>query len=136
FLGDNNQVFDAAAGDDHGTHVAGTIGAIGGNAAGVAGINWNVTIISGKFIGTDGGSTLDAVQAIDYFVDLKKRHNLNLVAINASWGGTTYSRALHDAILRAAKADILFVAAAGNSAANNDSATFYPANIDTRVGTS
>jgi subtilisin family serine protease len=134
FYSNNNQV--DVSGDSHATHVAGTIGARGGNATGVAGVNWNVTILSGKFLGPDGGDTLAAVEAIDYFVDLKKRHNLNLVAINASWGGGGYSQALHSSIIRAAKAGILFVAAAGNDASNNDAVADYPANIDTRVGTS
>ena len=135
FLAGNRTVFDSA-GDEHGTHVAGTIGARGGNGFGLAGVNWNVTILTGKFLGADGGTTLDAVEAIDYFVDLKERHGLNLVAINASWGGGGYSRSLHDAILRAAKAGILFVAAAGNDALNNDNSANYPANYDTRKGTS
>jgi hypothetical protein len=134
FADDTKEVFDAS-GDAHGTHVAGTIGAKGGNGIGIAGINWNVTIMAGKFLSADGGTTLDAVEAIDYFVDLKKRHGLNLVAINASWGGADYSQALHDAIIRAAKAGILFVAAAGNEALNNDVYGSYPANIDTRKGT-
>lgn len=134
FYSDNRQV--DVSGDSHGTHVAGTIGAKGGNSAGVAGVNWNVTILSGKFLGPEGGSTLAAVEAIDYFVDLKKRHNLNLVAINASWGGSGYSQALHSSIIRAAKAGILFIAAAGNEALNNDASASYPANIDTRSGTS
>ena len=136
FYNDRAQVFDPADGDDHGTHVAGTIGAKGGNGLGVAGVNWNVKLISAKFMGGGSGSTLAAVEAIDYLVDLKKRHGLNIVAINASWGGSGYSQSLHDAIIRAAKAGILFVAAAGNSAGNNDFTASYPANIDTRTGTS
>jgi len=140
FYNSNNQVFDPA-GDQHGTHVAGTIGARGGNGLGVAGVNWNVTMISGKFLGAQGGTTADAIEAIEYFVDLKTRHNINLVALNNSWGGGVYSQALHDSILRAAKAGILFVAAAGNGDANgiglnNDSIPSYPSNYDTRVGTS
>lgn len=136
----NNSVFDGT-GDSHGTHVAGTIGAKGGNGAGVAGMAWNVSIISGKFLGAQGGTTADAIEAIDYFVDLKTRHKINLVALNNSWGGGGYSQALHDAVLRAAKAGILFVAAAGNGDANgnglnNDSMPHYPSNYDTRVGTS
>lgn len=134
FYGGNNQVFDAAS-DQHGTHVSGTIGAVGGNGKGIAGVNWNVTIISGKFLGPDGGDTLAAVEAIDYFVDLKKRQGLNLVAINASWGGGGYSRSLHDSIIRAAKAGIVFCVAAGNESMNNDTTASYPANIDTRKGT-
>jgi subtilisin family serine protease len=134
FYDGNNQIFDST-GDDHGTHVSGTIGAKGGNGSGVAGVNWNVTILSGKFLGANGGDTLAAVEAIDYFVDMKKRHNLNLVAINASWGGSGYSQSLHDAIIRAAKAGILFCVAAGNDTLNNDVSSSYPANIDTRKGT-
>ena len=135
FAGNRNIVFDPA-GDSHGTHVAGTIGAKGGNGIGIAGVNWDVTIIAGKFLGADGGTTLDAIEAIDYLVGLKKRHSLNLVAINASWGGAGYSQALHDAIIRAAKAGILFIAAAGNEGLNNDLYASYPANLDTRKGTS
>lgn len=135
FYNNNNAIFDPA-GDQHGTHVAGTIGAQGGNALGIAGVNWDVTIISGKFLGAQGGTTADAIEAIEYFTDLKTRHGMNLVALNNSWGGGGYSQALHDSIIRAAKAGILFVAAAGNSGSNNDSTANYPSNYDTRVGTS
>jgi subtilisin family serine protease len=136
----DNSVYDAG-GDYHGTHVSGTIAAAGGNGAGVVGVNWKATIISGKFLGTEGGYTSDAIAAIDYFVDLKERHGLNIVALNNSWGGGGYSQALHDAVLRAAKAGILFVAAAGNGDAygrglNNDVLASYPSNYDTTRGTS
>jgi subtilisin family serine protease len=100
-----------------------------------------VTIISAKFLGSGGGTTADAVQAIDYFVDLKRRHGLNIVALNNSWGGGGYSQALHDAIIRAAKAGILLIAAAGNGDANgraidNDLTPSYPSGYDTTRGTS
>jgi subtilisin family serine protease len=139
FYQDNNTIYDPGA-DLHGTHVAGTIGAVGGNGAGVAGVNWEVSIISGKFLGPWGGNTADAAQAVDYFTDLKAR-GANIVALNNSWGGGGYSQALHDAIIRAAKAGILFVAAAGNGnaagrAINNDSTPYYPACYNTTVGTS
>jgi subtilisin family serine protease len=134
FAGNTNIVFNPN-GDSHGTHVAGTIGAKGGNGIGLAGVNWNVTIIPAKFLVTDGGTTLDAIEAIDYLVGLKKRHNINLVAINASWGGAGYSQALHTSIIRAAKAGILFVAAAGNDGLNVDVSANYPANYDTRKAT-
>jgi subtilisin family serine protease len=139
FAVDNNQLYTAGQ-DNHGTHVAGTIGATGGNGKGVAGVNWNVTFIPTKFLSVDGGYTSDAVQAIDYLTDLKTRHGLNIVAINNSWGGGGYSRALQDAILRAAKANILFVVAAGNGdtnniGINNDVIADYPANYDTTVKT-
>jgi subtilisin family serine protease len=131
FAGNNRTVFDGPA-DNHGTHVAGTIGAKGGNGKGVAGVCWSVTLISAKFLGQDGGSTLGAIRAIDYFTDLKKRHGLNIVATNNSWGGGGFSLSLKNAIERANAAGILFVAAAGNGGAdgigdNNDTTPAYPA---------
>ena len=127
FYYDDKTVYDAGE-DAHGTHVAGTIGALGGNSTGVAGVNWNVTIIPAKFLGPGGGYISDAVAAMNYLTDLKARYNIDLVAVNNSWGGGGYSSALHGAINRAAKADILFVAAAGNATADNDTTASYPSN--------
>ncbi len=142
FYENNNTIYDGT-GDDHGTHVSGTIGAVGGNNEGVAGINWAVTLISGKFLGPNGGTTDAAIKAVDYFTALKTRslNPVNIVALNNSWGGGGYSQALHDAIIRAAKADILFVAASGNGnragkAINTDSTPVYPGCYNTAVGTS
>ncbi len=145
FFQDNNSVYDGARPSDyetdlHGTHVAGTIGALG-NGRGVVGVNWNVTMISAKFLGPDGGTLADAIAAINYFVDLKTRHGLNIVALNNSWGGGGYSQALHDAVIRCAKANILFLAAAGNGnlagiGQNNDRTPSYPSNYNTTQGTS
>ncbi|HYF62306.1 MAG TPA: S8 family peptidase [Herpetosiphonaceae bacterium] len=132
FDGNNNSVYDGGTKgslDDHGTHVAGTIGGES-DGAGVVGVNWNVTMISGKFLGRRGGTTANAVKAVDYFTDLKTRHGLNIVATNNSWGGGGYSQALYDAIARANNANILFVAAAGNSGTNNDTTASYPSNYD------
>lgn len=134
FYGDDNSVYDGGKKgntDQHGTHVAGTIGARGGNKKGVAGMNWNVSLIACKFLGPFGGSTDSAVTAIDYLIDLKARHGLNIVAINASWGGSDYSQTLRNAIVRAAQANILFVTAAGNDGYNNDFNPSYPANFET-----
>ena len=141
FANDDNSVYDGTHvttddTDAHGTHVAGTIGALGGNAAGVAGVNWNVTIISAKFLNPGGGTIADAIAAVDYITDLKVRHGLNIVAMNNSWGGGGYSQALHAAIIRAAKQNIMFVAAAGNGnfigiGQNNDKTAAYPGNYNT-----
>ena len=136
FVSNNKSVYDGGTGggaDDHGTHVAGTIGAKA-NRAGVVGVNWNVRLISAKFLGTDGGTSADAIQAIDYFTDLKRR-GVNIVATNNSWSGGGYSRAMGDAIERANQANILFVAAAGNGGSdgigdNNDFARTYPASYE------
>ncbi|MFN9712203.1 MAG: S8 family peptidase, partial [Planctomycetota bacterium] len=135
FFTNDNSVYDGTS-DDHGTHVAGTIGGKGGNGIGVAGVAWNVTMISVKFLGAGGGTTANAVKSLDYLTDLKNRHGLNIVATSNSWGGGGYSQSLHDAIIRSANRNILFVAAAGNAAANNDATPFYPANYNTSVGTS
>ena len=125
--------------DDHGTHVSGTIGAEGGNGTGVVGVNWNVTIISGKFLGRRGGTTANAVKAVNYFTDLKTRHGLDIVALSNSWGGGGFSQSLLNAIVAAADADILFVAAAGNGGNdqvgdNNDVLASYPSNYNTTAG--
>lgn len=136
FDGNNNSIYDGGKRgnlDDHGTHVSGTIGGNGGNGVGVVGVNWNVMIISGKFLGRSGGTTANAIKAIDYFNDLKTRHGLNIVATNNSWGGGGFSQALQDAIGRANTANILFVAAAGNGGSDgvgddNDAVANYPSN--------
>lgn len=129
FDGDDSSVFDGVD-DDHGTHVAGTIGAVGGNGKGVAGVVWNVKLLSGKFLGRRGGTTANAIKAVDYFTDLKTRHGINLVATSNSWGGGGFSQGLKDAITRANDAGILFIAAAGNESNNNDASASYPGSYD------
>ena len=124
FDGKNNTVFDGIN-DDHGTHVAGTIGAVGGNGKGVAGICWNVRLLDAKFLGTAGGTTANAILAVDYYTNLKSK-GLNIVATNNSWGGGGFSQLLKDAIDRAGAQNILFIAAAGNNATNNDATPSYP----------
>ncbi len=136
FDGNNNSIYDGGSRgslDDHGTHVSGTIGAKANNGQGVVGVNWNVTIISGKFLGRRGGSLTNAIKALDYFSDLKTRHGLNIVATNNSWGGGGFSQALLDAIERSNAKGILFIAAAGNGGSdgvgdNNDVTASYPSN--------
>jgi subtilisin family serine protease len=127
FAGNNNTVFDGV-GDDHGTHVAGTIGGVGGNGIGVAGVCWNVKLLNAKFLGNTGGTTANAIKAVDYFTNLKTRSSnpVNIVATNNSWGGGGFSQALKEAIDRAGAAEILFIAAAGNSGTNNDATPSYP----------
>ncbi len=129
FDGNSSNINSGGANDDHGTHVSGTIAGVGGNGAGVAGVCWSgVKLISGRFLGRRGGTTANAIKAVDYFTDLKTRHGLNIAATNNSWGGGGFSQGLQDAIGRAETAGILFVAAAGNSGANNDTTASYPSN--------
>jgi subtilisin family serine protease len=96
----------------------------------VVGVNWNVTYVSAKFLGRNGGTTANAVKAVDYITGLKTRHGLPVVATNNSWGGGGYSQALADAISRANTRNILFIAAAGNSGANTDSTPHYPSSYN------
>jgi subtilisin family serine protease len=138
FYHDYNDVYGGGASgiaDQHGTHVAGTIGAVGGNGQGVVGVNWYVTMIPAKFIGPAGGPTAKAVRAIDYIVKLKTEKKLNIVAINASWQGGGFDLCLLEAIKRAARENILFIAGAGNNGFDNDSSPFYPACYDTMTDT-
>lgn len=116
----------------HGTHVAGTIGAVGNNGVGVAGVNWTASLIGAKFIAADGyGFTDDAVETIEFLVQAKAAfaasNGANIRVLNNSWGGGPFSQALNDAIVLANANGMLFVAAAGNSGSNNDVAPFYPA---------
>ncbi|HEY0660781.1 MAG TPA: S8 family serine peptidase [Lysobacter sp.] len=129
FDGGSNNINSGGANDDHGTHVSGTIAGVGGNGKGVAGVCWSgVKLISGRFLGRRGGTTANAIKAVDYFNDLKTRHGLNIVATNNSWGGGGFSQGLQDAIGRANTAGILFIAAAGNDAYDNDATASYPSN--------
>jgi subtilisin family serine protease len=124
---DPNDPFDD---NGHGTHVSGTIGAIGNNSLGVTGINWNVTILPCKFLNAEGaGATSDAIKCLDFIKSLKDTQGLNIVASNNSWGGTEFSQALEDAIDRQRQSGILFIAAAGNDFADNDLIPTYPASF-------
>jgi subtilisin family serine protease len=117
----------------HGTHVSGTIGAVA-DGAGAVGVNWQVSLMACKFLDATGnGTTVDAVRCIDYIDEMFDR-GVNVVAINASWGGTGADLALQSAIARAGTRGILTVCAAGNGDAlgrgiDNDGATQrnYPA---------
>ncbi|GAA3936104.1 S8 family peptidase [Litoribacillus peritrichatus] len=116
--------------NNHGTHVAGTIGAAGNNTSGVTGVNWQTSIASCKFLDNTGnGFTSDAITCLDYFLDLKNA-GVDIVVTNNSWGGGGYSQALADAIAAHQAAGILFVAAAGNDALDNDVSPHYPSSLD------
>ena len=124
FFHDNNSVYDRGDGDDHGTHVAGTIAARGNNGIGVTGVNWHARIMPLKFIGGGYGTSSGAIKAIDYAI------NKGVKISNNSYGGAGYEPAMHDAIARANKAGLLFVAAAGNEGVNNDTKPDYPSSYD------
>ena len=112
----------------HGTHVAGTIAAVGNNNLGVIGVNYQARIMALR-VSSDGSSISSSAEiaALDYATMMKNR-GVNLVALNASYGGGGYSSTESAAIQAAGNAGIIFCAAAGNSTNNNDTAAFYPAN--------
>jgi subtilisin family serine protease len=122
FFNNNNVLFVNANCDDHGTHTAGTIGAKGNNNTGVVGVNWNVSIMSLKFLGGFfcSGSTADAVEAVNYAADNGAHLSSN------SWGGGDFSQALMDAI---EAAGMPFVVAASNDSSDNDLSPSFPCSI-------
>jgi subtilisin family serine protease len=116
----------------HGTHTAGTIGATGNNNLGVTGMNWHVTILPCKSHDLTGNGTNDSLlECLQFMSDWKDR-GLNIVTTSNSYGGCNeacdYSQSLYDAIQNQMKKGILFVASAGNDAANNDTTPKYPTN--------
>lgn len=108
----------------HGTHCAGSIGAIANNDKGVVGVNWNVRMMALRFLGDGGGTNADAARAIYYAIDKK------VDVMSNSWGGTSTSKLISEAIADAQKAGILFVAAAGNDGVSNDIEPHYPSSFD------
>lgn len=116
--------------NSHGSHCAGTIGAVGDNSIGVVGVNWNIKIMALKFLDASGsGFTNDAVRCIDYAV-AQKQAGVNIRILSNSWGGGGPSNALKEAIERANTAGILFVAASGNESADNEVSASFPSNYD------
>ncbi len=112
----------------HGTHVAGTIAASTGNNKGVAGVAPGARIMAVRVLGQDGfGYQSDIIAGINYIVDMKVNHGINVVAINASLSGSTYNSVYEAAVQAAGNAGILFCAAAGNDTLNLDSYPRYPA---------
>ncbi|MBV7507946.1 S8 family serine peptidase [Bacillus sp. sid0103] len=126
FYNDDNTVYDSLEGDEHGTHVSGTIAAaLEGNDSsenkGVIGVAPNVKILPIKFLGPDGGTTSDAIEAIAY------AKTMGVKITNNSWGGGEYDPLLQEAI---ENSNSLFVAAAGNDGMDNDEGGAYPASFE------
>jgi hypothetical protein len=115
---------------DHGTHVSGTIGAVGNNGIGVTGVNWTVTMIGLRFLDATGSGTIaNAISAIEAAIQIKEAFSTqaNIQMLSNSWGGAGYSQALLEEITAASNAGMLFVAAAGNDGADLGASPEYPA---------
>ena len=98
----------------HGTHVAGTIGALD-NTLGVVGVAPAARIWSVKALDAGGnGTNEDVVAAIDWILARKQELGGNWI-VSMSLGSTLASRAEDEAFARLRDADVLTVAAAGNS---------------------
>jgi len=117
FWGDNDNPMDSTG---HGTHVAGTIGAVGNNCLGITGICWKVQVASLR-IGHLQFSLEAAIEAINF------ANTLNIPILNGSWGSRHNSPILKYAI---EQYDGLFIASAGNYGDNNDFFPVYPASYD------
>ena len=126
---------DPADDDGHGTHVAGTVGAVGNNGRGVSGVAWHTQIMALKVLdSTGGGWYSDAVECIDYALAMKER-GVNVRVMNASWGASAFDQTLLDAFRAAQNAGIISSVAAGNDgvnhgASNHGGSKFYPASFD------
>jgi len=119
FVDDDNDPVDS---NDHGSHVAGTIAAVGNNSTGVTGVCWTAKIMVLRFLNTFGlGTTSNSISAIEY-ANAKGAH-----VINNSWGGGGFSQALKDAI---DASSAVVVCAAGNDGTDNDSTPHYPSSYD------
>jgi subtilisin family serine protease len=108
----------------HGTHTAGTMGAVGNNAKGVTGVNWHCKIMPIRAFSPGGNGTVSICVSCIQFAVLK-----GVKVSNNSWGSPTFNvQSLHDAIANSASIGHIFVCAAGNNnGANDDTTGFYPA---------
>jgi len=127
-----NNTCDPMDDNNHGTHVSGTIGAVGNNSVGVVGVNWTTSIMGLKFLSATGsGTTVDAIDAIEFAIQAKQwfantTTPVNVRVLSNSWGGGGYSTSLLAEITKANQHGMLFPAAAGNNASNNDVTPHYP----------
>jgi hypothetical protein len=114
--------------NDHGTHVAGTIGAVGNNGLGVVGVNWTAQMMGVKMIDASGMGTLaDAIDALEYTLQVRQTlgAEANVRVANASWmipGGEI----LQDQVIRSLQNELLLIFAAGNNSSDNDLTPVYP----------
>jgi subtilisin family serine protease/subtilisin-like proprotein convertase family protein len=121
FVTNTNNPYDDFS---HGTAVAGIIGATGNNGTGIAGIDWQASLMAVKFISAQGSGTIgDFINGLDYAV----AHGARIS--NNSWNGAANDPFLEQAISNAQSHGDIFVAAAGNNGTNNDTNPDYPSSF-------
>jgi subtilisin family serine protease len=119
----NNKPVDAFG---HGTHVAGTIGAIGNNGLGITGVNWKVQIMPLRIFADDGGLTLN--DKLINMLSFAVQHGA-MISNNSYDLDYGYSQAVKDAITAAGQAGHIYVVAAANNGDNIDNNPHYPASF-------
>ena len=143
FNGNTGNIFSGTDPENHASHVAGIIGAVGNNSKGIAGVNWHVGLMSLKFLDADGfGETADAISACAYAKAMRDlwessghTKGANIRVVNASFGGAAFSQSFITAISSLNDSGILFVAAAGNvdngtREPNNNLVPHFPSSFD------
>jgi subtilisin family serine protease len=122
FVDNDNAPMDAHG---HGTHVAGTIGAVGNNSLGVTGVCWTAKVMPLRAFDASGSATTATIiDAMEY------ARTQGAKIINASYGDSSFSQTEYDEISSLNTAGVLLVAAAGNSGTDNDKTRFYPASYN------
>jgi subtilisin family serine protease len=125
FVANNGDPMDD---NGHGTHVAGTIGAVGNNAVGGTGVCWNVKLMAVKILDAEGsGTSANIINGLNFAVNNGAR------IVNMSFGGASGGQAERDAIMNANSRGVIIVVAAGNEGANNENAQTetYPCSYNT-----
>jgi subtilisin family serine protease/putative cell wall-binding protein len=120
---DGNPIPDNYPDDEtwHGTSVSGAVAATK-NTVGIVGVAPGVTIMPVRVCYYDCPLAM-IVEGINYAIS----NGANI--INMSFGVGTFDQPLADAVAASSSADIVVVAAAGNSGADNDATPMYPANL-------
>ena len=127
FVEDDGDPTDDAG---HGSHVAGTIAAVGNNALGITGVAWRTRLLSVRILAADGAAdTAGIIRAFDYLRLLRQRGE-NIRVVNASWGSEYASQAIAEGIQTLANAGILLVCSAGNERLDTDTLPTFPACVD------
>ena len=116
---------------NHGTHVAGTIGAEGNNGIGITGVSWNAKIMALKvFSDSDVDNFVSStIECLAYAVNMKQNYGVDIRVTNNSYGNEN-SQAQKDAIQASANVGMLFITASGNNSVDNDVIRDYPGDYD------